>query len=247
MRLTAFSATVVSLLVSCSAPLALAQESGQDAPYPDPARFEKAVAAFEAKDRQAPPPKGAVVCLGSSSIRMWHKHLGEDLAPLTVIPRGFGGSNMNDALRYADRLVLPHKPRAIVLYEGDNDIAQGVAPETIRDTFLAFLSRVRKDLPDVRVYFLSIKPSIRRWELWPKMQKASRLIAAECAKDDKLTYVDVAGAMLTSEGELKKGIFLDDGLHLNRKGYLLWRDTLRPVLLENEQPLEKAAGQQASQ
>jgi lysophospholipase L1-like esterase len=219
---------------------ALAQEDGQGKPYGDPARFEKAVEAFESQDRRAPPPEGAVLCLGSSSIRMWHPTIKQDLAPLTVIPRGFGGSNMNDALHYVDRLVTPYKPRAIVLYEGDNDTAQGVAPEAIRDTFLAFVARVRKDLPKVRIYFLAIKPSIRRWGLWPKMKEANRLIAAECAKDDKLTYVDVAAAMLTAEGKLKDDIFLGDGLHLNRKGYLLWRDTLRPALLQKELPQEKA-------
>ena len=96
-------------------------------PYRDPTRFEQQIQAFETTDQQAFPPQNAIVCTGSSSMRGWHDTIADDLAPLTVIPRGFGGSNMNDALHYADRIALAYKPRAIVVYEGDNDIAQGIA------------------------------------------------------------------------------------------------------------------------
>jgi len=167
-------------------------------------------------------------------MRKWHTTIRSDLAPLTVIPRGFGGSNMNDALTFADRVVIRYKPRAVVLYEGDNDIAQGVSPEKIRDTFLALAVKIHRPLPDARVYVLAIKPSVRRWTLWPKMQRANRLLAQACDKDKRLTFVDVAAVMLKKNGRVKTDIFEKDNLHMNRKGYLLWKSALRPLLLRRE-------------
>ena len=191
-------------------------------------------ARFEVSDSEKSPPKGAIVCIGSSSIRGWHDTIHKDLAPLTVIPRGFGGSNMNDALHYADRIVLPYKPRAIVLYEGDNDIAQGIKPKTIADTFRLFVDKIHGELPECRIYFLSIKPSIKRWHLWPKMKKANRLIAEACSEVGRLTYVDVASGMLNNEGNPRKEIFLEDDLHMTHAGYTLWQSALKPILIEAE-------------
>src|SRR5690606_29530466 len=137
--------------------------------YPDPTRFEKAILAFEEQDQKLPPPEEAILCIGSSSMRGWHGKITEDLSPLTVIPRGFGGSNMNDVLHYMDRVVLPYKPRAILLYEGDNDMAHGISPEAFLKVFQTFVARLHSELPETRVYVLSVKPSIARWEIWGKM------------------------------------------------------------------------------
>lgn len=185
-------------------------------------------------DKNDPPPKGAIVCVGSSSMGGWHETIGQDLAPLTIIPRGFGGSNMNDALYYADRIVLSYEPRAIVIYEGDNDIAQGIASEVIAETARSFVSKVHDQFPQCRIYFLSIKPSISRWYLWPKMKEANELIAAECSKDPRLTFVDIASGMLNDEGKPRKNIFKKDNLHMTREGYVIWRDALRPILMKSE-------------
>ncbi|VGO12596.1 hypothetical protein PDESU_01149 [Pontiella desulfatans] len=202
--------------------------------YSDPAKFNKAIMQFETEDRNTPSPAGAVLCIGSSSMRMWHGMIEEDLAPLTLIKRGFGGSNMNDVLHYADRIVLPYQPRAIVLYEGDNDVAQGVPPAKIFETFQAFVEKVHAALPDCRFYILPAKPSPKRQHLWPTMQEANNLIAAECAKDARMTFVDIASPMLLSDGTPNPELFLKDQLHMNRAGYEIWRDTLKPILLQNE-------------
>lgn len=214
----------------------LAQDAGPGGgkAYGNPTHFEEDIKRFEAGDRKAPPPRGAIVCIGSSSMRGWHKSIQDDLAPLTVIPRGFGGSNMNDALYYADRIILPYKPRAVVVYEGDNDTAQGISPQTIAATFQAFTEKIHGELPDCRIYVLSIKPSIQRWHLWPAMKEANRLMAALCEKDERLTFVDVATGMLNSEGTPRKEIFAEDNLHMTAGGYVIWREALRPVLLESE-------------
>lgn len=215
---------------------AVARESGK--PYGNPNRFESAIKQFEAADKEQPPPTGAIVCIGSSSMRGWHADIKEDLAPLTVVPRGFGGSNMNDALHYADRIVLPYNPRAVLVYEGDNDVAQGVAPRTIARTFEAFAGKVHAQFPEARIYFLSIKPSISRWHMWPTMTEANRLIAILCAKDKRLTYLDVARGMLNEENKPRNDIFKEDNLHMTRVGYEIWRDIVRPVLLNAELQFE---------
>lgn len=202
--------------------------------YARPERFESAIAAFEAQDAENPPPPDAIVCIGSSSMRGWHPTIHEDLAPLTVIPRGFGGSNMYEALHYADRIILPYAPRAIVLYEGDNDVAQEISPQKIAETFEMFARTIHDELPECRIYFLSIKPSIRRWSMWPQMAQANRLIAEQCERDERLRYVDVASKMLNDAGKPRPEIFLGDNLHMNRAGYVIWRDVLRPVLMESE-------------
>ncbi|MDZ4199236.1 MAG: SGNH/GDSL hydrolase family protein [Kiritimatiellia bacterium] len=203
-------------------------------PYANPERFEENIKRFEASDQNGFPPTGAIVCIGSSSMGGWHATLREDLAPLTVIPRGFGGSNMNDALHFADRIVIPYQPRAIVLYEGDNDIAGGIPPEQIRDTFSAFVKRVREKLPEVRIYVLSIKPSPNRWKLWPLMKIANQRLEAYCSNDDRLFYVDVATPMLDADGEPRPELYKEDRLHMTPAGYEVWRNVLRPILIENE-------------
>lgn len=202
--------------------------------YGAPGRFEKDIKAFEAADLKAPPPTGAIVCFGSSSMRMWHPTLQVDLAPLTVIPRGFGGSTMDEALHALDRVVVPYKPRAILLYEGDNDVAGGIAPELIRDTFLALVQKARASLPTVRIYVLSVKPSVSRWKLWPKMQETNLLLSEACAKDPLLTFIDVGAPMLDATGKPRPELFKKDNLHMTRAGYAIWRDTVKPVLLKGE-------------
>lgn len=207
--------------------------------YPDPARFEDRIAKYEARDIEAPPPEGAVLCIGSSSMGGWHGTIREDLAPLTVIPRGFGGSNMNDVVYYAHRVVLPYKPRAILLYEGDNDAAVGVPPDTVMARFETFVEMVHRDLPDTRIYVLSAKPSISRWNIWPDMQAINRGWQKRCEADPRLIYVDVATPMLNEKGMPFPDIFKADNLHMNRKGYIIWRDAVRPVLVEAEKGFEK--------
>ncbi len=230
------------LVALAAAPICAGGNAGADKkkhPWPDPRRFEKAIKNFEKQDEKDPPPAGAVLCIGSSSMRGWHRTIRADLAPLTVIPRGFGGSTMRDVIHFADRVVLPYKPRAIVVYEGDNDAAAGVSPEGIRDEYVAFIQRVRKKLPETRFYVLAIKPSISRWTIWPRMKKANALIRRECEKDRTLTFVDIAAPMLGPDGRPRKDIFKSDNLHMNRKGYEIWRDVLRPILLKTEREHEQ--------
>src|SRR5687767_7752436 len=157
----------------------------------------------------------------------WHGTIAKDLAPLPVIPRGFGGSNMNDALHYVDRVVLRYRPRAVLVYEGDNDIAAGITPERVRDPFVAFAAAVHKALPDTRVYVISFKPSPARWALWPTASRTNALLRDACATDAKrLAYLSVVEPMLAPDGKVREDIFKTDRLHMNEKGYDLWREAL---------------------
>lgn len=212
----------------------------RSAEYRNPGRFENDIKKFEAADEKQMPPTGAVLCVGSSSIRMWHGKLAQDLAPLTVIPRGFGGSNTNDLLHFADRIVLKYKPRAILIYEGDNDVAQGVAPEVIVKTFEKLLDKIHTSLPDCRIYILAVKPSPLRWDNWWAMKRVNEALA-EIAEDEKnVTFIDTATPMLGDDGKPRPELFVADNLHLNRAGYELWRDVVRPILVEQELRFEQA-------
>jgi len=191
--------------------------------------FESDIEAFEAADRANPPPKDAVLFIGSSSIRMW-KSLAEDFPGMTVINRGFGGSTIPDSIRYAGRIVVPYHPRRIVLYAGDNDIALGATPERIAADFRQFVERVRRDLPDVPIDFISIKPSLARWRLVEKMKQANALVQAYAKRATGIGYIDVFTPMLGEDGLPRRDLFLEDGLHLNKKGYQLWTGIVRERL-----------------
>ncbi len=229
---TAVCCVIVGLLPAVAA---LATEPPAKNRRPDPKRFEQAIVAFERQDRENPPPRGAVVVTGSSSVRMWHDTIRRDLAPLTIIPRGFGGSTMNDLLYYADRVIVRYRPRAVVIYEGDNDTHFGIAPAEIRDTFTQLVAKLHQHDPDMRVYFLAIKPSPRRQAIWPQASHTNRMIKELCRKDSRLFYIDVATPMLDEAGNPKAELFIDDRLHMNRKGYELWTKVVRRVLLKHEQ------------
>ncbi len=202
--------------------------------YRSPLVFEDDIRQFEISDLESPPPAGAIVCTGSSSMRGWHSTIREDLAPLDIIPRGFGGSNMNDLLHYVDRIVIPYRPRAVVVYEGDNDIGQGVPPELIILTARKLVRAIHAELPDCRLYFLSVKPSIKRWGLWPQMQEVNRAIHAMCEEDYRLTFVDIATPMLGPDGQYREDLYVEDDLHMTEEGYRIWKKILRPILMAGE-------------
>jgi len=208
--------------------------------YPNPARYEKTIRGYETRDKKSPPPTGAVLCIGSSSMRGWHKTIRNDLAPLTVIPRGFGGSTWHDLVHFTPRVVLPYKPRAILVYEGDNDTAARVPVDKIVATAAEFVATVAKALPDTRIYILATKPSPSRWKLWPQVHEVNAKIKAMCAADKRLTYIDIATPMLApSTAQPMRDIFKRDMLHMNAKGYAIWTQAARPVLVEREQEFEK--------
>lgn len=205
---------------------------------PDPLRFEDQIRKFLQEDAVNLPPAGAIVGVGSSSLRMWHDRIQRDLEGLTIIPRGFGGSQFSDAIYFARELILKHRPRAILVYEGDNDAAHGKSPERILADLRYLAKLCRGEVPELRFYVISIKPSPSRWEIWPRMAEANRLMREWCEATEGATYIDVATALLDEKGLPREGIFLDDQLHLNQAGYDLWAAAIAPVLLAGERDHE---------
>ena len=227
--------TLLTCLMLLGYQSALADEAK---PYPDPEKFEKHIEKFEKADVEKMPPEGAVLVVGSSSIRKWHGEIAKDLEPLTIVGRGFGGSNTNDLLHYADRIVFKYKPRAIVIYEGDNDVAQGVGHDTIIATYTLLLDAIKKNLPDCRVYVLVVKPSPRRWDMWPTMRRVNASLSALASDRSAVTYIDIASPMLGKDGKPKAELYVKDRLHMSRAGYDVWRDAIRPMLVEAEREHE---------
>ena len=212
-------------LVALIAP-ATAQQAATPAAAAD--KWEKTIAQFEAEDQKSPPPREAVLFVGSSSIRLWD--LKKSFPDVATINRGFGGSQMSDAARYARRIITPYRPRLIVLYEGDNDLAAKKTPEQVADDFTALLKAVRADLPTTPVVVIGTKPSPKRWELIDQQRALNRLLADRCQADGHATFLDVERPMLADDGQPKGSLFREDKLHLNDEGYRLWTSLLAPLV-----------------
>jgi len=195
---------------------------------PAAARWEDEMRAFEEQDQKSPPAPGGALFVGSSSIRLWK--LDEAFPKLGAINRGFGGSEVADSLAYAERIILPYRPRVIVFYAGDNDIANGKSAAEVSATFRALYEKIHAALPATRVLFLAVKPSRSRWELIDVQREANRLIAAYADEQEKLEFVDVATPLLGEDGLPREELFESDKLHLNAAGYEVWNAIVGPLL-----------------
>ncbi len=187
------------------------------------------IAAFQAQDRAHLPSPGGVLFIGSSSIRVWTT-VATDFPEVRTINRGFGGSEIDDATFFADRIVAPYQPAAIVMYAGDNDLQDGDSPEHVRDDFAAFVHKVRSLDAGVPIAFIAIKPSMARKVLLPQIRAANALIRAFAATQSGVSYLDTFTPMLGTNGQPRRDWFVADGLHMNRSGYLLWIGIVRPWL-----------------
>jgi len=192
-------------------------------------RWEKDIAAFEEWDARNTFPAGAVLFVGSSSIRMWQTQ--KSFPDLPVINRGFGGSQVSDVNQFAERIVLKYSPRLIVFYAGDNDIAAGKSPGQVLADYRAFVGLVHRTLPRTPIIYMAIKPSRSRWTLWPRMEKANSLIRDYSAGDTRLFFVDGASPLLGEDGRPDDKFYLDDKLHLSAEGYKVWTELLDPIRL----------------
>ncbi len=213
------------ILISCVTPSFL----GGPEITRDPLRFTKAINAFKAADSVAMPAPNSVLFVGSSSVRGW-KTLAEDIPEIDVINRGFGGSHMTDLIYYMDDIVFPYNPNAIVVYEGDNDIAAGLSPSNFFKDYMIFINRTLEKWPELPIFFISIKPSLDRIEHMEKMAEANALVKAHMEQHDNLYYIDVFNAMLGEDGKPLPDIFIKDGLHMNAKGYAIWTQEVKKEL-----------------
>lgn len=170
-----------------------------------------------------PEGEGLTVFTGSSSIRMWDG-IEKDCSGVPVVNTGFGGSQMSDLLFFINQTILRFQPDKVFIYEGDNDIAAEKSPDTIMKTTQQVVDKLLKSNPDMTIHFISAKPSASRWQYKEQYIQFNTLLENYCEENSQLFYVDVWNKMLGADGRPDPTIFISDSLHMNRKGYLLWKD-----------------------
>jgi lysophospholipase L1-like esterase len=193
--------------------------------------FEAEIRAFERQDSIEKTAKGQILLYGSSTMRLW-KTCKKDLEGYKIVNRGFGGSQMSDAVFYFNRVVLPLAPSWILLYEGDNDISNGKkSPEQVLKDFEAFMQLVEQKLPNTKVAVFSLRPSIARQHLMPQQRQVNKMLKKYCRKSRKRAYfVDLYDLLLTPDGKPNPAYLDPDKLHLNAKGYEVWAKATRDFL-----------------
>ena len=196
------------------------------------ARWEPTIKAFEASDATSRPPENAVLLVGGSNARRWtdvdqyfpHHH---------VINRGFGGARLADVLHFADRIVLPYKPKTILLNAGGNDLSSGQSPEHIRDTARDFIAKVHGALPDSQIYHLGL-PLVRRSFTTPEvravLKKTNELLAELAATEEHVEFIDLAQPLLSDLGKFRPELYVSDGTHFSAEGYAIISRLLREQL-----------------
>ena len=195
----------------------------------DFARWEKEIAAFEASDKTNPPPKGAAVFTGSSTVRLW-KSLPQDLPGVQPINRGFGGCDIEDTMHFADRIIFPHVPKTVYLRAGGNDLWSGKSPEEVLVHFKEFVETIQARLPRTEITFISLSPSLARWAQAPRERKLNELIAAYVKGKSRLNYIETYDVPLGRDGKPRAELFVADKLHFNEAGYKLLAERVRHSL-----------------
>jgi lysophospholipase L1-like esterase len=192
-------------------------------------RFEKQVQAYEAADQVTPSPKGAILLVGDSQFYRW-KTLNEDLPGYTLINRGIDSFQFNDILYFIERIVLPYKPRLIVLHVGGNDVHNGKTAEQVLADFKTFVAKVRAVQPQVPIVFSSITPGPGRWDEADKRRQTNKLLKDYIATQKNLHFINLWDAMLTKDGQPREELWVADRIHPNHAGYLIRVKLMRPLL-----------------
>lgn len=195
--------------------------------------FANEIAAFKKQDSVSFPPKHAILFIGSSSFRKW-TDVQEYFPGYTIINRGFGGSTLPDIIRYENEIIFPYQPKQVVIYCGDNDVASSdtVSGKIVFERFKKLFNGIRAKLPKTSVAFISLKPSLSRWSMRERMMKANKLIKDFLSHKKNTAFINVWNSMLGKDGKPMKDIFLEDNLHMNAKGYAIWKKLIEPHLLK---------------
>jgi len=230
-RLAALSLALLTTLASQAQPVA-STGAAQPSPATSPAylaaqtRWQGELDAFAKADRAGLPASNGVLFVGSSTIRMWPNIAQDFPQQPVVINRGFGGSTMADCSLFVHDLVLRYKPRLVLVYAGDNDLAEGRTPLQILESFAHFANTVRAELPNTRIAYISVKPSPSREKLMPQVRETNNVIAAYLRRLPNSEYIDVFTPMMGADGRPRAELFLGDRLHMNDEGYRLWQSVI---------------------
>ena len=217
------------LLLLVAAPAADAQQPAATAEQKKAPRFADAIEAFLKEDQTNPPPKQAILFIGSSIFRQW-KNLKEQMAPLPIFNRAFGGSRSAEILYYMDKIVLPYQPKIIVYYCGSNDINANINPEEIAGNFKQFVERVHARLPKTQIFYTSINRAPEKMNRWAEVDAANTLVKEFCAKNKLLGYIDVNPALFDKEGKPRMELYLPDKLHFLEPAYAEFTTIIKPVI-----------------
>ena len=211
------------------AAIAIASLAFTAAGIADPAKWEKSIAAFEQADREHPPQKGGIVFTGSSTIARW-KTIADYFPGFRVVNRGFGGSQMEDSMVFAERILVAHEPAAVVIFAGSNDINAGKSPDVVVENFKAFVVKVKAALPKTEIRYIEITTSPIRWAQRDKVVEANKQIRAFCEATPGVKFIAVREKLLGTNGEPREELFEKDRLHPNPDGYKILADAIRPFL-----------------
>jgi lysophospholipase L1-like esterase len=195
----------------------------------DSSRWEKAIAAFEAEDKTNPPPKGALLFIGSSTIVRW-KTLAQDYPEHKVINRGFGGSQIADSVNFADRIIIPYSPRAVFLRAGGNDLNAGKSVDQVFKDYQGFVAKIQAKLPETDIFFIGLSPSVARWKQHEQEKELNKLVQDYIAGKPRLKYIETYDMVLGADGQPRPELFVEDKLHFNEAGNKLLAERVRPYL-----------------
>jgi lysophospholipase L1-like esterase len=190
--------------------------------------WEKQIIEIEARAATNAPPPGCILFVGSSSIRLW-KTLATDFPRLPVVNHGFGGSQLADSVHFTDRIIAPFRPRLVVIYAGGNDINAGKTARIVYGDFVALVRKIRDATPKAKIAFISIAPNPARWKEIETVKQVNALAERYCRKHG-LDFINVFPLMLGPDGLPKPDIYVGDQLHMNAKGYAIWREAVAPHL-----------------
>jgi lysophospholipase L1-like esterase len=197
----------------------------------DPGRlmlWEREVVAIEKRLAESPPKSGGILFAGSSTIRLWK--LDNNFPEWHATNTGFGGSEIREVTYFAPRIILPHAPKTIIFYAGDNDIGTGRKDSHVLRDFRAFVYTIHAKLPQTRILFLAIKPSVKRWNLYPIQERANAAVKAYCEDDPRLGFIDTVPVTLGDNGQPRVELLQKDGLHLNDDGYAAWATVVKRAM-----------------
>ncbi len=194
-----------------------------------PVRFDDQIQAFLADDKVNPPPKDGILFIGSSIFRLWTS-LKEQMAPLPVFNRAFGGSRTWEILHYMDRIVIPYRPRVIVYYCGSNDVNAGESAVAIFDGIKAFVTRAQAALPETEILYFSINKALDKRDKWQIVDQVNAQVKALAGKTPRLGYIESNDALFDAKGEPRTELYLADGLHFKPPAYDAFTGLIKPVL-----------------
>lgn len=195
--------------------------------------FWNEVQQMKKKDSIAFPAAGQILFIGSSSFTKW-TDVSDYFPKHKILNRAFGGSTLLDLIQFRYDVIYPYAPKQIVMYCGENDFASSdtVTVPAVMQRFKTLYALIRAKYPAVPFLYVSMKPSPSRVRLLEKYKEANAQIAIFLKTEKNTAFADVYSKMLKADGTVMDDIFINDNLHMNAKGYAIWKPVLEKYLIK---------------